>query len=263
MGKPKVVIFCGGLGTRLKEETEFRPKPMIPIGEKPILWHIMKIYSHFGYNEFILCLGYKGDAIKDYFYRYEILNRDFTLELGKHSELQFHGNHSEIDWKITFVDTGLETRKGARLKKIERFIESEWFLATYGDGVANIDINKLVEFHTHHKKIASITGVHPPSRFGELIAEGDCVKKFSEKPQTASGSINGGFFVFNKEIFDYLEDKDDCDLEFGLFELLAEKNEIMMYEHNEFWYCMDNIRDMEHLNMLWASGNIPWKIYDD
>jgi len=256
--KPKVVILCGGLGTRLKEETEYRPKPMVPIGNKPILWHIMKIYSHYGFKEFILCLGYKGEVIKDYFSRYEVLNNNFTLTLGQHNELEFHGNHSEIGWKITFVDTGLNAHKGARLKRIERFIDSDSFMVTYGDGVANIDINDLVEFHESHDKIATVTGVRPPSRFGELIVKGSTIEAFSEKPQVTTGFINGGFFVFKRGFFDFLKDKDECDLEFGPFELLANQNELVMYEHTGFWHCMDNVRDMEHLNKLWISGQAPW-----
>lgn len=258
----QVVILCGGLGARLKEETEYRPKPMVPIGNKPILWHIMKIYSHFGINEFILCLGYKGEMIKEYFYKYEILNNDFTFTLGKQNEIQFHTNNSETGWKITFVDTGMKTLKGGRLKKIERFINSDSFMVTYGDGVSNVNINELVKFHKEHNKIATITGVRPPSRFGELITEGKTITTFSEKSQTTTGFINGGFFVFKKEIFNFLENKDDCDLEYGPFEILAKKGELMMYEHRGFWYCMDNIRDLEHLNNIWGSGQIPWKIWD-
>jgi glucose-1-phosphate cytidylyltransferase len=258
----KVIILCGGAGTRLKEETEFKPKPLVKIGSKPIIWHIMKIYSHFGYNDFVLCLGYKGELIKEYFSKYEILNNDFTVTLGHHNNIQVHNTHSEMGWKITLVDTGIETLKGARLKKVEKFIDGDLFLATYGDGVANIDINKLVDFHKGHGKIATITGVHPPARFGELIAEGHEVKAFSEKPQTSYGNINGGFFVFSRELFDYLEDKDDCDLEYGALEVLASKKQLMMYNECKFWQCMDNLRDMGFLNKLWDSGHAPWKVWE-
>lgn len=258
----KVIILCGGLGTRLKEETEFKPKPLVMVGSKPIIWHIMKIYSHFGYNDFVLCLGYKGELIKEYFSKYEILNNDFTVTLGIHNNIQVHNAHSEIGWKITLVDTGIETLKGARLKKVERFIDGDLFLVTYGDGVANIDINKLIDFHKSHGKIATITGVHPPARFGELIAEDGKVKSFSEKPQTSYGHINGGFFVFSREFFDYLEDKDDCDLEYGALEVLANKGQLMMYNGCEFWQCMDNLRDMGLLNKLWNSGRAPWKVWE-
>lgn len=261
MDKMKVVILCGGLGTRIREETEFKPKPLVQIGSNPIIWHIMKIFSYFGYNEFILCLGYKGELLKEYFYKYEILNSDFTVTLGRNNEIEKHGDHLEAGWRITLVDTGLHAFKGARLKKIEKFINGDNFMVTYGDGLANIDINKLIEFHESHGKIATVTGVHPPARFGELLTNSNIVKTFSEKPQTSSGHINGGFFVFKKEILDYLEHHDDCDLEYGILEELANRGQLVMYEHSGFWQCMDNLRDMELLNNLWNSGNAPWKIW--
>jgi glucose-1-phosphate cytidylyltransferase len=259
--KVKVVILCGGVGTRLKEETEFKPKPLVHVGTKPIIWHIMKIYSHFGYNNFVLCLGYKGELIKEYFYNYEILNNDFTVVLGDHNNIQAHNAPPETGWSITLVDTGLETLKGARIKKVERFIDGDIFLTTYGDGVAQIDINKLIAFHKEHGKVATISGVHPPSRFGELIVEGDLVKEFSEKPQTSYGRINGGFFVFNREIFNYLEDKESCDLEYGALEVLAKNEQLMMYDGCGFWQCMDTMRDAGLLNKLWESGDAPWKVW--
>jgi glucose-1-phosphate cytidylyltransferase len=236
----KTVIFCGGLGTRLREETEFKPKPLIEIGGKPILWHIMKIYSHYGFNDFVLCLGYKGAMIKEYFYDCDLLNKDF---------------------KVTFVDTGGEALKGSRLKRVEKYIDGDTFMVTYGDGVANIDIAKLLEFHKKHGKIATLTGVYPISRFGEIIAEGEKVKKFEEKPQSNGNPINGGFFVFNREIFDYLEERDDCDLEFGALERLAKEEQLMMCKHPDFWYCMDTPRDFDYLKKLWRDGNAPWKIW--
>jgi glucose-1-phosphate cytidylyltransferase len=258
--KIKVVILCGGIGTRLKEETEYRPKPMVEIGGKPILWHIMKIYAHYGFKDFILCLGYKGELIKEYFYNYEILNNDFTIELGKH-KMQPHNSHGEFGWKITLIDTGEKALKGARLKRIEKYIDSDIFMITYGDGVADINISDLLKFHNSHGKIATLTGVRPPSRFGTLSIEGDKVKKFIEKPQAIEGLINGGFFVFNKKIFNYLIDDDLCDLEIGTLDKLAVENELMVYKHLGDWMCMDTIRDMEYLNKLWLSGKAFWINY--
>lgn len=257
----KVVILCGGMGTRLKEETEFKPKPLVKIGNKPILWHIMKIYAHYGYQDFILCLGYKGDMIKEYFYHYEVMNNDFTITLGNPQNLEIHNRHEENGWKITLCDTGDKALKGARLKRIEKYIDSENFMVTYGDGVANVDLSQLVSFHQSHGKVATITGVSPLSRFGELTVNGDHVSSFKEKPQARGGLINGGFFVFNRRILDYLETRDDCDLEFGALEKLSVENELMVYRHDEFWACMDTYRDVEYLNKLWDHGNAAWKVW--
>ncbi len=257
-----IIILCGGLGTRMREETEFRPKPMVKIGSRPILWHIMKIYSGFGLNDFILALGHKGEMIKDYFCHYQLLNNDVTLELGRPDKLQIHKNGNEVDWKVTLSDTGEKAQKGARLKRVEKYVASDDFLATYGDGVADVDMKKLVEFHRSHGKIATVTGVNPSSRFGELKLDGDKVSAFHEKPlKTSSGLINGGFFVFNRKIFDYLHPGDDCDLEYGPLQQLAREGELMVYKHEGFWACMDNIRDMEYLNKLWAEGNAGWKTW--
>lgn len=254
----KVVIFCGGLGTRLKEETEYRPKPMVKIGTRPMLWHIMKRYSHYGFKDFILCLGYKGEIIKEYFYNYEILNNDFTIELGKQNNIKTYDSHDEVGWRITLVDTGEQTLKGARLKKVEKYVDSDIFMATYGDGVANINIDELLKFHKNHGKIATLTGVMPPSRFGRLYVKGDKIVEFSEKPQTTDGLINGGFFVFNKKIFEYLNTDDSCDLEVGVFDKLAKEGELMIYHHSGNWMCMDTVRDMEYLNKLWESDRAFW-----
>lgn len=260
----KVVILCGGLGTRLREETEFRPKPMVEIGDKPILWHIMKIYAHYGFKDFILCLGYKGEMIKEYFYNYEILNNDFTIELGNRNNIEIHSNNTEAGWRITLADTGDKALKGARLKRVEKHIDGDQFMVTYGDGVADINLDELMKFHRAHGKMATLTGVRPLSRFGELAIEGKQVKQFSEKPQSEKGSglINGGFFVFNREIFDYLEDRDDCDLEYGSLEEIARQGELMVYEHDKFWCCMDTIRDMDYLNKLCAQGKATWKVWE-
>ena len=258
----KVVIFCGGMGARLREETEYKPKPLIEIGGKPILWHIMKIYGYYGFKDFILCLGYKGEMIKEYFYNYEILNNDFTIELGKH-KIQLHNLHDEFDWKVTLIDTGEKALKGARLKRIEKYIDSDIFMVTYGDGVANINISDLLRFHDSHDKVATLTGVKPPSRFGTLSTEGYKVKSFIEKPQAIEGLINGGFFVFNKKIFNYLTDDDLCDLEIGTLDKLAEENELMVYKNLGEWMCMDTVRDMEYLNKLWSSGKVFWINYNN
>lgn len=210
-----VIILCGGKGTRLSEETELKPKPMVEIGDMPILWHIMKIYSYYGFKRFILALGYKGDHIKQYFYNYRITRSDFRLVLNPQTEAEYLGNSDEMDWDITFVDTGQDTLKGGRIKRIEKYIESDLFHLTYGDGVCNIDLKKLVAFHKSHGYIGTVSAVHPPSRFGEMVLEGESVLEFEEKPQTDRGYINGGFFVFDKEMLSYLTDNENCDFEFG------------------------------------------------
>ncbi len=257
----KVVILCGGLGTRLREETEFRPKPMVEIGGKPILWHTMKIYAHYGYRDFILALGYKGEMIKQYFYNYEVLNNDFTIQLGNQKNIEIHSGHSEKGWRVTLADTGDKALKGARLKRVEKYIHNEQFMMTYGDGVANIDIHSLLTFHHSHGKLASVTGISPASRFGELRIKGNQVESFSEKPKTSSGLISSGFFVFNKGIFDYLSADDNCDLEIGALEKLASKGQLMVYKHRGFWTCMDTLRDMDYLNKLWNENRAEWKVW--
>lgn len=260
MENTKVVILCGGLGIRFREETEFRPKPMVEIGGKPILWHIMKIYAYYGFKDFILCLGYKGKMIKEYFHNYRVLNNDFTIKLNNNRDIQFHTNQVEEDWHITLADTGLHTLKGSRIKKIEKFIDSDLFMLTYGDGVADINLRSLLDFHKNHERIGTITGVRPPSRFGELVVKKDRVVSFTEKPQVCGGLINGGFFVFNREIFNYLSGERNCDFEFGPLEQLAKDGELMVYEHKTQWECMDTYRDMEHLNKLWENGKAFWKV---
>lgn len=258
----KVVILCGGLGTRLREETEFRPKPMVNIGNRPILWHIMKIYAHYGHNDFVLALGYKGEMIKNYFCHYELMNNDVTIELGKPEQLCIHQCHKETGWKITLADTGEKALKGARLKKVEKYINNEdTFMVTYGDGVANIDINSLLAFHHGHGKLATVTGINPTSRFGELRLRGNQVESFIEKPQDGDSLVNGGFFVFNKRIFDYLLPDDNCDLEVGSLEKVAREGQLMVYKHTDFWICVDTLRDMEYVNKLWAEGKAEWKVW--
>ena len=258
---PKVVILCGGMGTRLREETEYKPKPMVEVGGKPILWHILKIYDHYGISDFVLCLGYKGSVIKNYFLNYEAINSDLTVKLGSEKAVKIHDGLENNDWNITLADTGDKTLKGARLKKIEKYITEDVFMVTYGDGVANVDIEKLLKFHRQHGKIGTVTGVRPPSLFGELLVEDDKAALFSEKPQTSSGLINGGFFVFNKSFFNYLSDDDDCDLEHGPLEKLTNEGELMVYTHDGPWACMDTYRDVEYLNKLWRDNQAFWKAW--
>ena len=258
----KVVILCGGKGTRLREETEFRPKPMVKIGGKPILWHIMKTYSHFGYNEFILCLGYQGNVIKEYFYHYMLHNSDVTIKLGKNQQITMHDTSIEENWTITIVDTGESHLKGARVKKIEPYIEDDSFMVTYGDGVGDIDIKKLVDFHQSNGKIATVTGVSPPSAFGQILAEDSTVIEFNEKPQIKEGIINGGFLIFNRKIFDYLNEDETCDLEMGALEQLTRKKELMVFRHEGGWACMDTYRDTVYLNQLWNNDQAFWKVWD-
>ena len=257
----KIVILCGGLGTRLREETEFRPKPMVNIGPRPILWHIMKIYAHYGHTDFVLALGYKGDQIKQYFYHYELMNNDLTLELGAPEKLCVHQGHKEAGWRITMADTGDKALKGARLKRLEKYIDGDMFMVTYGDGLANVDINALIDYHKSHGKLATLTGISLASRFGELKIKGNQVTAFNEKPNESEGLINGGFFVFNRGFLDYLSASDDCDLENGVLERIACKGELMLFRHRGFWACMDTIRDMEYLNKLWSEGQAEWKVW--
>jgi glucose-1-phosphate cytidylyltransferase len=261
--KEKVVILCGGRGTRIREETEFRPKPMVEVGHKPILWHIMKIYSCYGFNDFVLCLGYKGEMIKEYFLNYEIMNSNFTIDLGsKRKNVQIHDSHAKDQWRVTLADTGLKCMTGSRLKQIEPYIDSDNFMMTYGDGVANIDLNALFEFHLSHQRIATITGVRPPSRFGELITHESKVTEFSEKPQIGEGYINGGFFVFNRKVFSCLSDDENSILEREPLERLADDGELMVFSHNDYWHCMDTLRDLDVLEEEWHKGNPPWKVWE-
>lgn len=257
----KVVILCGGLGTRLREETEFRPKPMVNIGHHPILWHIMKIYAYYGHKDFILNLGYKGEMIKEYFYHYELMNNDVTLELGHPERICIYQSHDEKGWRITLADTGEKTLKGARLKKVEKYIIEDEFMMTYGDGVADVDINELLTFHHSHRKLATVTGINPASRFGELKVKDNKVLAFNEKPQASYGLINGGFFIFNKGIFDYLSTNDNCDLEIGALEKVANEGQLMVYKHIGSWACMDTLRDVDYLNGLWNENKAFWKVW--
>lgn len=256
----KVVILCGGLGTRLREETEYRPKPMVEIGGKPILWHIMKLYSAHGFSDFILCLGYKQNIIREYFLNYEYMNNDFTINLTSKEKTAYHNTHNE-NWNITFVDTGFDSKKGTRVKRIEPYIKEDRFMLTYGDGVGNINIKELLDYHQRKKKITTFTGVRPVSRFAtiELNEEGE-VGSWKEK-RRIDEYINAGFFVFEKEIFRHLDE--DCELEEGPMEHLSKERQVMMYKHEGFWHCMDTYRDYMYLQKLWNSGNPPWKAWKD
>jgi glucose-1-phosphate cytidylyltransferase len=252
----KVGILAGGLGTRLSEETVVKPKPMVEIGGKPLLWHIMRSFADYGFTEFVIALGYKGELIKDYFINYRKRTCNLTVRLST-GDLMVHNGHSE-DWTIHLLDTGVKTQTGGRVKRISQYIGREPFLLTYGDGVSNVNMHKLVEFHRSQKKIATITAVRPPARFGDLTFEGEMVAAFAEKPQTGEGWINGGFFVLEPEIVNYI-DNDDTSFESTPMERLTRENQLMAYRHNDFWQCMDTLRDVHLLENMWASGNIPWR----
>lgn len=256
----KTLILAGGYGSRLGNITENIPKPMVTIGGKPILWHIMKIYSHYGCNEFVILLGYQGHKIKEYFFNYHMLNNDFTIDLTE-NQTQFHSKNDSDPWKVTLVDTGLDTLKGGRIKRAEPFLEDGIHMLTYGDGVSDINIAKLLEFHKSHGKILTLTGVRPPSRFGELVIQNNRVLSFEEKPQISSGIINGGFMVFDKRLLSFLSPDKNCDFEFGPLEELAKKGEVMAFEHNGFWECVDTERDLNHLNKLWNENKAAWKLW--
>jgi glucose-1-phosphate cytidylyltransferase len=259
----KVVILCGGKGTRLREETEYRPKPLVTIGGKPILWHIMKTYSAYGFHEFVLCLGYKGEMIKDYFINYDLLNSDFTISLGSKQIVKASTAHDEADWRVSLVDTGDETMTGGRLARIRKYIGAdERFFLTYGDGVSDVNIDELLRFHRESGRIATLTGVHPLGRFGELSVEDNRVKRFAEKPAASDTWINGGYFVLNRRVFDYLGG-DDCVFEREPLERLSAEDQLGMYRHPGYWQCMDSLRDMEALNAQWAGGDAPWKVWYD
>ena len=253
----KVVILAGGLGTRLSEYTESMPKPMVSIGGKPILWHIMKSYAKFGHTDFNIALGYKAEMIKEYFVNYKSLNSDFTIDLGTGNLTSHYSD--DVDWKVTLVQTGLNSMTGGRIKRMKSFINNEPFLLTYGDGVSNINIASLIDFHKSHGKMVTVSGVHPLARFGELEISKDQVTSFQEKPQTTQGWINGGYFVIEPEFFDLIEG-DDIILEKAPLESAAKNGELMAYHHNGFWQCMDTKRDRESLEKMWLSGNPPWVV---
>jgi glucose-1-phosphate cytidylyltransferase len=255
----KVVILAGGFGTRLSEHTNIKPKPMVEIGGYPILWHIMNCYAHHGFNEFVIALGYKAEMIKDYFYNYHTLNSDFTINLANDEII--HHQPCGLDWKVTLVDTGLNTMTGGRIKRLKKYLGNESFMLTYGDAVANIDIKKLVEFHKSNQQMVTVTAIHPKTHYGELDLVGDQVRTFSEKPELNQSWINGGFFVLEPKILDLI-DKDSTVFEKAPLEMASSKGQMAGYKHSGFWQCMDTLRDMKHLNQLWDDGNAPWKVWD-
>lgn len=255
----KAVILAGGLGTRLREETEFRPKPMVEIGGHPILWHLMKVLEQGGLDHFVVCTGYRGVVIKDYFLNYEARNQDFTVHLGSKTEITYHGEHDESDWTVTVVDTGQATQTGGRVKRVERFVADDRCLVTYGDGLADIDVAALLAFHESHGKLATVTTVRPLSRFGVMDIDDDGrVERFREKPQT-DGYVNAGFFVFEPGAFDYLDE--DCVLEQDPLAKLAADGELFAYRHEGFWQPMDTYRELTMLNEMWDTGAAPWKVW--
>jgi len=258
----KTVILCGGKGTRMREETEYRPKPMVEIGGKPVLWHIMKRYAHFGHSDYVLCLGYRGNYIKDYFLNYEAMNNDCTISLGNKHEIKFHEAHHESDFRVTLSDTGQETMTGGRIKRIGKYIDDDTFLLTYGDGLCDVDISKLIAFHKAHGKLMTVTSVRPASRFGILeIRDNNQVESFFEKPQL-DGWISAGYFVVNRKVFDYIEG-DETTFELGPMERLAHEGQLVAYKHDGFFFAMDTYREYQLLNELWDSGKAPWKIWND
>lgn len=254
----KAVILAGGLGTRISEETYVKPKPMVEIGHKPIMWHIMKIYSAYGINDFIICCGYKAFMIKQYFANYFLYNSDVTFDIQK-NKMEVHQHFAE-PWKVTLVDTGETTGTGGRLKRVRDFLGKETFCFTYGDGVADININKLIQFHKEKKKLATVTAVQPPGRYGYMDISKDIVSRFVEKPHGDGGWINGGFFVLEPKAVDYIS-RDEINWEREPLESLAKDGELSGYKHTGFWQAMDTLRDMNYLNQLWEEGEAPWKVW--
>ena len=255
----KTVILAGGFGTRLQEETTLKPKPMVEIGGKPILWHIMKIYAAYGYKEFMIALGYKGEMVKEFFLSYYYHNHDISISLAD-GDVQVHQGERE-DWMIHLVDTGSLTQTGGRVKRLSSWLGNETFMMTYGDGVSTVNIQQLLAFHRQHGKLATVTAVRPPARFGGLNFEGDLVSRFAEKPQVGEGWINGGFFVLEPDVLDYIPG-DGTPFEAEPLEHLARDGQLVAYKHGDFWQCMDTLRDVRLLESLWESGKAPWKVWD-
>ena len=254
----KVVLLAGGLGTRMREETEYKPKPMVEVGGRPVLWHLMKACATHGLTEFVVCTGYRGDVIKDYFLNYDARMNDFTAHLGSSSHIEVHGNHAETDWKVTVADTGANTMTGGRVKRVGKYIDGR-FIVTYGDGLADVDLKALLDFHEGHGKLATVTTVRPLSRFGVMdLDKTGQVQQFREKPQT-DDYVNAGFFVFEPQVLDYLDE--DCVLEQAPLERLAAEGQLMAYRHEGFWQPMDTYREFTMLNEMWDSGDAPWKVW--
>ncbi len=260
----KVVILCGGRGTRIHDVARGLPKSMLPIGEQPILWHIMKIYAHYGLKDFILCLGYNGWKIKEYFLNFHAMTRDFSVKLNNPGTIEFHANHENIDWRVTLAETGDQSMTGARLWNVRNYLKDEnEFCLTYGDGVADIDIPASLDFHRSKGKIATIASVHPASRFGEIVLDGEIVRQFNEKPNVSEGRINGGFMVFDaKRVWDYLWPDETLSLETEPLPAMAKAGEMAGFRHDGFWQCMDTAREYKLLNDTWHAGKAPWKVWD-
>jgi len=255
----KVAILAGGKGSRLAEETEIKPKPMVEIGGHPILWHIMSHYAHFGFNDFVIALGYKGEVIKKFMVDFCSLSSNLTVDLNKR-EVKVH-DHDRPRWRVDLIDTGQETMTGGRIKRLAPYVENQTFMLTWGDGVADVDLKKLFAFHKAHGKLVTLTAVRPPARYGRLTIEGDCVRLFEEKPQLGEGWINGAFFVLEPKVFEYI-DGDDTQWEKEPLERLAAEGQLMAYKHTSFWQCMDTLRERYILENLWASGQAPWKVWE-
>lgn len=256
----KVAILAGGVGTRLVEETEIKPKPMVEIGGRPILWHILKHYAHFGYKDFVIALGYKGEVIKKYMVDYASLNSNLTVRLGT-GQIDVHGG-SRPDWTVELIDTGVSTLTGGRIKRLKPYLGNETFMLTWGDGVSDVNLQELLKFHRAHGKLATLTAVRPPARFGHMVFKGDAVTEFLEKPQTMEGWINGAFFVCEPGVFDYIEG-DETQWEKEPMERLAADGQLMAFRHSSFWQCMDTLRDKKLLEELWHKGGAPWKVWED
>jgi len=259
----KVVILSGGTGTRLREVTEFIPKALVPIGGRPMIWHIMKIYAYYGFRDFVLALGYKQEAFKEYFRHFNEINNDVLIRTGYCEGIHITTPQGEFpdDWIVRLSDTGINAMKGARLKKIQKYIVDDTFMCTYGDAVSDINITNLLAFHHSHGKIATITGVHPKARFGEVHHDNGYVQSFTEKPNDDKCLMNGGFMVFHKDIFDLLSEVDTCDLELGVLDKLAQNQQLMVYHHKGFWACMDNYKEMTELQFAWDTDKPPWKVW--
>lgn len=259
----KTVILCGGLGTRIRDVADNVPKPMISVGQLPILWHLMKYYANYGHHEFVLCLGYKGKMIKDFFLNYEAYTKDCTIQLGRLPSIEFHDAQDEVDWKITLAETGLDTMTGGRIHRIKQYVQQdEHFFMTYGDGLSNIDLDRLLAFHLEHGRILTVTGVRPPGRFGELVSgEDGVIAEFNEKPQVSGALISGGFFVCHRDIFNYLDETESLVFEQGPMKSLVKDKQLVMYEHEGFWQCMDTHRDWQFLNSLFDKREAPWMIW--
>jgi len=256
----KTIILAGGVGSRLAEETEIRPKPMVEIGHRPILWHILKIYAHYGFNDFLIALGYKGEHIKRYMADYASLSTNLTVDLGK-GTVEAHEQNGDVeDWRVALIDTGRHTETGGRMLKLAQYLEEDTFMMTFGDGVSDVDIHDLVSFHRSHGKLATLTAVRPPARFGHVDLDGDQVADFSEKPQAGEGWINGGFFVLEPSVLDYIEGE-ETHFQQEPLERLAEEGQLMAYKHTAFWQCMDTLRDRILLQQLWDSDEAPWKVW--